>query len=153
MMTASPRPPRWDDDRVARMIMRVTLVCIIAAALVAALSGCSPRVYERVVYRTDTLRVVDHRLDSVFVRDSSSLTQRGDTVFIYREHIRDRWRVKTDTILRVVVDSVAVERVKEVQVSKPLSWWQTFKIRAFWGLVIAVALLLVWIFRKSIFNH
>ena len=39
-----------------------------------------------------------------------------------------------------------------VEVEKPLSWWKSFKIGAFWWLIGAVALLLVWTFRKWIFK-
>lgn len=34
---------------------------------------------------------------------------------------------------------------------RPLSWWQRFRLGAFWWLVGAVLLLLVWTFRKLIF--
>ena len=37
-----------------------------------------------------------------------------------------------------------------VEVEKPLSWWQSFKIGAFWWLCGALALALLWIFRKPI---
>ena len=37
-----------------------------------------------------------------------------------------------------------------VEVEKPLSWWQSFKIGAFWWLCGAIALCLLWIFRKPI---
>ena len=74
----------------------------------------------------------------------------GDTVFVdrFRDRYvyRDRWR---DSI-RVQVDSFAVERVKEVRVEKPLSWGKRAKIGAFWWLVLAVALLGAWTFRKPL---
>lgn len=37
---------------------------------------------------------------------------------------------------------------KIVEVEKPLSWWQKFRIEAFWWLSGAVLLLLAWTFRK-----
>lgn len=40
---------------------------------------------------------------------------------------------------------------KEVKVEQPLSWWKKFEIGAFWWLVGAVLILLVWTFRKLIF--
>ena len=38
-----------------------------------------------------------------------------------------------------------------IKVDKPLSWWQSLKIGAFWWLLGAVVLLLIWTFRKLIF--
>lgn len=37
-----------------------------------------------------------------------------------------------------------------VKVDKPLSWWQSLKIDAFWWVVGALALVLLWIFRRTI---
>lgn len=35
-----------------------------------------------------------------------------------------------------------------VYVEKELTWWQRFRLKAFWPLVLAVVLLLLWTFRK-----
>lgn len=40
---------------------------------------------------------------------------------------------------------------KEVKVEKELTWWKKFQIGAFWWLLGAVVLLLLWTFRKLIF--
>ena len=81
-------------------------------------------------------------------RDSIFVKEKGDTVYKYVEKWRWRDRVKIDTVLRVKVDSVTVERVKEVKVQQPLSWWQKFRLGAFWWLVGAVLALLLWTTRK-----
>lgn len=115
-------------------------------------TGCSPRIAERVVYQRDTT-VVHHR-DTTYRRDSVWMKEyvKGDTVYVekYKDRFvyRDRWR---DSV-RVVRDSVAVERVKEVKVEKPLNAWHRFRIGAFWWLLGAVALLLLWTFRKFLFK-
>jgi len=71
-----------------------------------------------VAYRADTVR----RSDSVYVRDSISLTHWGDTVRIdrLRTVYRDRWqtRVRVDTVVRtdtLVVLSAAAERTEPVR--------------------------------------
>lgn len=119
-------------------------------ATLLALTGCSPRIYERVVTQRDTLYRVQRDSVAVLQRDSVFVREKGDTIYIYREKVRYRDRVKVDTIYRTRVDSVAVERIKEVQVSKPLSFWQRVKIGAFWWLSVAVLLLLLWTFRKPL---
>ena len=122
-----------------------------AIFLVLGLTSCSPRIVERLVIQRDTTTVV--KVDSVwhYQKDSVFVKEKGDTVFQYVERIRYRDRVKVDTFVRVRVDSVAVERIKEVKVEKPLSWWQKFRIGAFWWLIGALAAALIWIFRKLIF--
>lgn len=123
--------------------LAVLLLCL-------GLGGCSPRFVEHIRCQRDTTYVQQVKVDSVFRRDSVFVREKGDTVFIYKEHIRDRYVFRHDTLRLVKVDSVAVERVKEVKVEKPLSAWKSAKIGAFWWLVAAVLLLLVWTFRKPI---
>ena len=119
--------------------------------LPAACAGCSPKIIERVVVQHDTTTV--HHRDTTFRRDSVYIREwmKGDTVFVdrFRDRyvFRDRWR---DSV-RVIRDSVAVERVKEVKVEKPLSWAQKAKMEAFPWLVLSLLGALVWIFRKWLF--
>lgn len=115
-----------------------------------AVSACSPRIVERIVVQKDTTYIYKVQVDSVYQRDSILVREKGDTVFIYKEHIRDRYRYIHDTLRLVRVDSVAVEREKVVEVEKPLSKWKTAKIGAFWYLCGALALCLLWIFRKPL---
>ena len=111
---------------------------------------CSPRIIEKV--RTEYVAQEVHHRDTIITRDSVYIREwmKGDTVFVdrFRDRYvyRDRWR---DSI-QIKVDSFAVERVKEVQVEKPLPWAQKAKIGAFWWLVLAVAGLAAWTFRKPI---
>lgn len=125
--------------------MHKSLLVAFAALLAVC---CSPRVIEKV--QRDTLWRERTRVDSLFTRDSIFVREKGDTVFIYKEHIRDRYVLRTDTLVRVSVDSVAVERVKEVEIEKPLSVAQRLKIRAFWWLLAASLLLALWTFRKPL---
>lgn len=128
------------------------LVGVAVMLIAAALTSCSPRIVERIEVREkhDTLVVHQVQVDSVFRRDSVFVREKGDTVYVYREHVRDRYKFVHDTTRLVRVDSVAVERVKEVKVEKPLSVGQSLKIRAFWWLFVAALLLALWTFRKSI---
>ena len=128
------------------------LVGVAVMLIAAALTSCSPRIVERIEVREkhDTLVVHQVQVDSVFRRDSVFVRERGDTVYVYREHVRDRYKFVHDTTRLVRVDSVAVERVKEVKVEKPLSVGQSLKIRAFWWLLAAALILALWTFRKSI---
>ena len=128
-------------SRLARWAGSVLLAAVVCA-------GCSPKIIERVVVQRDTTTV--HHRDTMFRKDSVYIREymKGDTVYIdmYRDRyvFRDRWR---DSVT-VRVDSVAVETIKEVKVEKPLSWWKRVKIGAFPWLLLAVAGLLLWTFRK-----
>lgn len=114
--------------------------------------ACSPRIVERFTTTHDTTYVERLRIDSLYQRDSVFVREKGDTVFIYTEKVRDRFRLLRDTVRLVQIDSVAYETVKEVKVEQPLSAWKTAKIRAFWWLVAGLVLALLWIFRKPLLN-
>lgn len=129
----------------------IGLAAIIGAVILLALfPACSPRIVERIQVQRDTLYRV--KVDSVyeFHRDSVFVREKGDTVYIYKERVkwRDRWRI--DTVHSVRVDSVAVERTKEVKVERPLTAWQRFRLRGFWWLLAGLAGLLAYAFRKPI---
>lgn len=128
----------------------MTGLFIVSLFLLMILSACSPKIYERVVYQKDTTYV--SKIDSVYKyeRDSVFVREKDDTVYKYVERVRYRDRYKVDTLIKVMVDSVAVERIKEVKVEKPLSWWQKFRIGAFWWLLGALVAAVLWIFQKPI---
>ncbi len=128
------------------------LALLLSVILLTLASGCSPRIVEHIRYQHDTTYVV--RRDSVrfYDRDSIYIREKGDTVYKYVEKWRWRDRVRVDTFYRTRIDSVAVERTKIVEVEKPLSGWRKWQIGAFWWLVGAVVLLLLWTFRKFIFK-
>lgn len=139
-----PRQPRPGEYLAAlAFITAVLLLCL-------GLGGCSPRIVEHIRYQRDTTYIVKRDSVRFYDRDSIFIREKGDTIYQYVEKWRWRDRVRVDTIYRVRIDSVAVERVKEVEVSKPLSWWETAKIRAFWYLFGAVLLLLLYVFRKPL---
>ena len=148
MTTSNYQQHQNQDNSWLRWVFWVGLILTILGLNLAV--SCSPKIYERVVYQHDTTYVQQVKVDSVYRRDSVFVREKGDTVFIYKERIRDRYVFRHDTLRLVKVDSVAVERVKEVEVEKPLSAWKTAKIEAFWWLIASVFLLLLWTFRKPI---
>ena len=148
MTTSNYQQHQNQDNSWLRWVFWVGLILTILGLNLAV--SCSPKIYERVVYQHDTTYVQQVKVDSVYRRDSVFIREKGDTVIIYKERIRDRYVFRHDTLRLVKVDSVAVERVKEVEVEKPLSAWKTAKIEAFWWLIASVLLLLLWTFRKPI---
>ena len=140
-----PPPYWWLGPSLGWLLGSVLLLAAMTAA-----TSCSPRIIETIRYQRDTTYVQQVKVDSVYRRDSVFIKEKGDTVIIYKERIRDRYVFRHDTLRLVKVDSVAVERVKEVEVEKPLSAWKTAKIEAFWWLIASVLLLLLWTFRKPI---
>lgn len=149
-MSSAARDPRKNPEPGLWVAPFVFYLIVGFAILLVMVTSCSPRIIETIRYQRDTTYVQQVKVDSVYRRDSVFVREKGDTVFIYKERIRDRYVFRHDTLRLVKVDSVAVERVKEVKVEKPLSAWKSAKIEAFWWLVAAVLLLLLWTYRKPI---
>lgn len=145
---------------------------LIAIMLVLALSSCcvckkcppqkdSVRIEyrDRIIHDTTTFEVTKE-VEKIVTRDTVS-------------HLENSW-AKSDALVSegflhhslesipqiikvpyevVVTDTLIVEKTTEpVYIEKPLTWWQRFRQGAFWWLVGGIALLLLWIFRKSIFK-
>ena len=133
------------------MLCLATLLLIWAAA---ALSGCTRTVYmpaESTATRTDTVRVLTQRVDSVVMRDSVAVYINGDTVRItqYRDRYRDRLRV--DTLYRSVTDTLRVSVPYPVE--RQLTRWERLKMD-FGGIALGVAavvlcIAVLWLIRSG----
>lgn len=102
------------------------------------------------------------RADSVVIRDSVFLMLRGDTVVKETVRWRERIKIRSDTLfltsekVRLIRDSIdhiipyPVVKEKRVEVEKPLTAWQKFRLSGFWVSSIALLLLLAYIFRRPL---
>lgn len=94
--------------------------------MAVAVTGCKTTTYVPVVeHHTDTLRLVQHHRDSIYLHDSTFVREyiQGDTVRIVTEmwHTKFRDRLKTDTLYRSRTDSVPVPYSVVKEVKKPLT--------------------------------
>jgi hypothetical protein len=87
--------------------------------------SCKTREVVVTEHHTDTLRLVQHHRDSIYLHDSTFVREyiQGDTVRIITEmwHTKYRDRLKTDTIYRSRTDSVPVPYPVVKEVKKPLT--------------------------------
>lgn len=110
--------------------MRFIVVMILSAVVMVS---CKTKEYVTVpVHHTDTLRVVQHHHDSIYLHDSTFVREfiQGDTVRIVTErwHTQYRDRLKTDTVYRSRADSVPVPYPVVKEVAAELSAWQKFRL-------------------------
>ncbi|MBR2017786.1 MAG: hypothetical protein IKA00_10955 [Prevotella sp.] len=105
------------------------LFFIIAAAIMMV--GCKSVEYVPVLeHRTDTVYQSKVVHDSIYQHDSTYIKEKGDSVYIERWHTKYVLKEKTDTLYESRVDSIPIpyEVVKEVEVEKSLSWWQSMRM-------------------------
>ena len=152
----------------------------LAFLLVLGLASCSPRIIKEIVtetkieyrdslvYRDTLIRVpIPLEKDQAIVRlgDTSrletsvaqSVAYVDSTGFLH--HTLENKKGNLSTVVKIPEHyhfTVSVSTTKETITKteykdKPLTWWQNFRIKAFWGLLILSLALLVWTFRKLIF--
>ena len=100
--------------------------------------------------RYDSLMIEKLMRDSVFVRDSVYLKEKGDTVYKYKDRFVYVYKNRVDTFY--------MEKIREVEVPVPverkLSWWERVKIEyteIVISVLISIALIYTlckWIARK-----
>lgn len=127
------------------------LLTMMCAMLVIASCG-AVRTQIQTVYQRDTTYITNTRVDSTFRRDSVFVKEKGDTIYIYKERVRERYRIVRDTLYRSKVDSVFIDREREVKVEKELTAWQRFRLDGFWILAAIVAAIGFWKFRRPLLH-
>ena len=134
------------------------------------LASCSPRIItekETVIEYRDTTIIdtayfeVPVEVEKIVTRDTTSHLENSLAIsdamvtdgFLHHSLETKPQKVPVPVVihLRDTIKQEAQIVYKEVPVEQPLSWWQKFRMDAFWWLLGAVVLLLLWTFRKLIF--
>lgn len=86
---------------------RFTLFFFVMVVVLCCISSCTTTQYVPVVeYHTDTLIQKMTQRDSIYLHDSTSVREKGDTVLIERWHTKYRDREVHDTVYQSRIDSV-----------------------------------------------
>ena len=114
------------------------------------LCGCRTEYVPIESVRYDSVMIEKLMRDSVFVRDSVYLQEKGDTVFKYKDRFVYVYKIHVDTFF--------AEKIREKEVPVPverkLTWWERVKLNyAEWVIAVLVAIALVcalrqWLARK-----
>lgn len=128
------------------------IIVMIAAAV--ALAGCKTREVVVTEHHTDTLRLVQHHRDSIYLHDSTFVREyiQGDTVRIITEmwHTKYRDRLKTDTLYRSRTDSVPVPYPVIKEVKKPLNFFEKALMGTGIGSIVGILFYCIILIRKKL---
>lgn len=130
--------------------MKKILYFIAIILLTSAICSCRSVRYVPVeTVRSDTLYVNRLLRDSVFVKDSVFVREKGDTVEVFRTLFVDRWRDRTDTVRAVSTDTIRVP----YPVEKELTRWEKAKLDiggiAIGVVAAAVLAVVVWLVIRT----
>ena len=113
--------------------------------LLLFLCGCRTEYVPVESVRYDSVMIEKLMLDSVFVRDSVYLQEKGDTIYKYKDRFVYVYKNRVDTFF--------AEKIREIEVPVPverkLSWWERVKVKyAEWVIGALVAIALVYALRQ-----
>ena len=134
-----------ENFELRRLMNRVGWVIALCMAVLIALSllsSCTTTKYVEVEkVRTDTTYITKWQRDSIYLKDSTHVSEKGDTVRIEHWHTewRDRWN--RDTVYQATHDTIPQPYPVPEYVEKELSWWQRTQMYA--GDVMLVVLLVL----------
>ena len=109
------------------------------------LCGCRTEYVPIESVRYDSVMIEKLMRDSVFVRDSVYLQEKGDTVYKYKDRFVYVYKNRVDTFF--------AEKIREIEVPVPverkLTWWERVKLNyAEWVIAVLVAIALVYALRQ-----
>ena len=108
-----------------RRFVMVGLGIIVALLVAGALSGCKSIEYVPVIeHHTDTLIQTKVLRDSVYLKDSTAVSEKGDTVKIEHWHTEFIKKEVHDTVYQAKTDTVPKPYPIIEYEEKPLNWWQ-----------------------------
>ena len=158
-----------DNSWMGGTFLSVIIIAFLLAVITILIAGCSPKVIvqrevvteyrDRIVHDTTTVEIPLEG-EKVVTRDTASHLEntyaKSDAVVsggFLSHSLESKPQIIRIPVEVHVTDTLVKEaeiRTETVQVEKPLSWWQKFRIGAFWWLVAALGAALLWIFRKPL---
>ena len=117
----------------------LTLYIILMVSLL--LTGCKTvKYYPLETVRHDTVYIQSLKMDSILVKDSVHITEKGDTVTEFRLKYIYKYKDRTDTLYLSRVDTVSVP----YSVEKELSKWQSVKVDyGGWAIALVFVFILI----------
>lgn len=131
-----------------RLLDKAWWLVVLAVVLWCATSCTTTQYVPVETVRTDSVRIVDVRRDSVYVMDSVIVKSKADTVYITRWRTEYKEVLRIDTLLRERIDTLTVEKTVE----KQLTEWEQLSLDVgngvLWVAIIAAIGAIVWVVIK-----
>lgn len=133
--------------------MVVFIVAVAIGMIVCSMfTSCKSVEYVPVIeHHTDTLIQTKVQHDSIYINDSTVITEKGDTVKIEKWHTKYVEKQVHDTLYISKTDTVPQPYPVIKEVPAELSWWQQTRLHIanilLWALLIVG---IVWIIKKKL---
>lgn len=141
---------KWKTvERTMEWTARIILAAIVMFVALL-LAGCSTKYVPVETVRVDSVFLAKLQKDSIFIKDSVYIKEKGDTVFKEKHKLVYEYVLKTDTLYIERRDSIPVP----YPVEKKITRWQQFRLdfsdALFKAAVVYVIYRLIqWIIRRT----
>ena len=136
-------------DRLARLLISV-LIGFCVLWLMGFFSSCTRTMYVPVTsVQHDSIYLHTHSRDSIVVRDSVTIREKGDTVWLTRWRTEYRDRIRTDTAYIERRDSIQVPYPVERKLSRKERLYMSAGRVAVPLACAGIALATIWIYRRK----
>lgn len=130
-----------------------SLIGAIAILIIFFFASCKSVEYIEVpVVHTDTLYQSKVVHDSIYQHDSITIKERGDSVWIEQWHTKYVDRLRTDTVIRHVRDSIPYPVPEPYPVPAELTWWQQTLTKLGWLMLAVIGAAIIYIIVKLKFK-
>lgn len=127
------------------MKQKIYIWIAVAIALLLLFGSCRSIRYVPVeTIRTDSIYLTVHERDSIHIKDSVYVKEKGDSVLVDKWHIVYRDRTIRDTVYKEVEIPYPVE--------KELTWWQKTKLELgelSIGVILVLLIVVIWLIKKK----
>jgi hypothetical protein len=142
-----------DDERAKAGCLQALAyigMIVLGLLLCALLGSCTTTKYVEVpVVHNDTTIITKHQRDSIWVRDSVMVSEKGDTIRIEKWHTKYVEKQVHDTTYIAKVDTIREVFTNEVE--KPLTWWQQTKMHiGVIALYLLALLAIIWVAKRHL---
>ena len=145
-----------DNDRIMSEQDREFYRCLwivlmaIASALLIMCCSCTRTIYVPVTsVQHDSIYLHTHSRDSIMVRDSVTIHEKGDTIWLTRWRTEYRDRIRTDTAYIERRDSIAVPYPVERKLSRKERFYMSAGRVAVPLAGAGIALTAIWLYRRK----
>lgn len=141
-----------NEDKIVEYLARMFSIIILGliVAVILAMCSCTRTIYvPQVSVEHDSIYLHTHSRDSIVVRDSVTIREKGDTVWLERWRIEYRDRIRTDTAYIERRDSIAVPYPVERKLSRYERLYMSAGRVAVPLAGAGIVLACIWIYRRK----
>lgn len=128
--------------------LKFAVFCVILFYLIFSMSSCKTIEKTAYIERVDTCYINKVERDSIYLKDSVFVREKGDTVFYDRWHTEYVYKMKCDTVVKYI-DNIVKEQVEVQKVEFKTPWYSKLLI---WFFLIISVLLAIYVVYLKIFR-